>query len=38
MAPYKAADAVNYDFITTANGILEKKDNSNPEFIVRCGG
>jgi len=33
-APYKAADAVNYDFITTANGILEKKDNSNPEFIV----
>ena len=34
VAPYKAADAVNYDFITTANGILEKKDNSNPEFIV----
>ena len=34
VAPYKAADAVNYDFITTANGVLEKKDNSNPEFIV----
>ena len=34
VAPYKAADAVHYDFITTANGILEKKDNSNPEFIV----
>ena len=34
VAPYKAADAVNYDFITTANGILEKKDNSNPEFVV----
>ena len=34
VAPYKAADAVNYDFLTTANGILEKKDNSNPEFIV----
>ncbi len=34
VAPYKAADAVNYNFITTANGILEKKDNSNPEFIV----
>ena len=31
---YKPADAVHYDFITTANGILEKKDNSNPEFIV----
>ena len=34
VAPYKAADAVNYDFITTANGVLEKKDNSNPEFVV----
>ncbi len=34
VAPYKAADAVNYDFITTASGILEKKDNANPEFIV----
>jgi len=34
VAPYKAADAVQYDFITTANGILEKKDNSNPEFVV----
>lgn len=34
VAPYKAADAVHYDFITTANGVLEKKDNSNPEFVV----
>lgn len=34
VAPYKAADAVNYDFITTANGVLEKKDNTNPEFVV----
>ena len=34
VAPYKAADAVSYDFVTTANGILEKKDNSNPEFVV----
>ena len=25
---------MNYDFITTANGVLEKKDNSNPEFVV----
>ena len=31
---YKPADAVHYDFVTTASGILEKKDNSNPEFIV----
>ena len=31
---YKPADAVYYDFVTTANGILEKKDNSNPEFVV----
>ncbi|MDA0729605.1 MAG: S46 family peptidase [Bacteroidetes bacterium] len=31
---YKPADAVHYDFVTTANGILEKKDNSNAEFIV----
>ena len=30
---YKPADAVHYDFVTTANGILEKKDNSNPEFV-----
>jgi hypothetical protein len=31
---YSPADAVQYDFITTANGILQKKDNTNPEFIV----
>ena len=31
---YKAADAVNYDFYTTVNGIMEKRDNSNPEFVV----
>lgn len=31
---YYPADAVHYDFITTADGILEKKDNSNPEFVV----
>ena len=29
---YKPADAVQYDFVTTANGILEKKDNSNPSL------
>jgi hypothetical protein len=31
---YKAADAVNYDFFTTSKGILEKRDNTNPEFVV----
>jgi hypothetical protein len=31
---YYPADAVHYDFYTTANGIMEKRDNSNPEFVV----
>lgn len=31
---YKSRDAVNYDHITTAQGILEKEDPSNPEFVV----
>ncbi|MFM7770062.1 MAG: S46 family peptidase [Bacteroidota bacterium] len=31
---YQAADAVRYNFYTTSKGILEKKDNSNPEFEV----
>lgn len=31
---YDPADAVHYDYFTTANGIMEKKDNSNPEFVV----
>jgi hypothetical protein len=31
---YSPADAVQYDFVTTANGILQKMDNSDPEFIV----
>ena len=31
---YKAADAVHYDFYTTTVGILEKRDDSNPEFVV----
>lgn len=34
VGPYDPADAVSYDYFTTASGILEKKDNSNPEFIV----
>lgn len=31
---YYPADAVHYDFVTTADGILQKKDNTNPEFVV----
>ena len=31
---YYPADGVHYDFVTTANGIIEKMDNTNPEFIV----
>ncbi|MFM9005809.1 MAG: S46 family peptidase, partial [Flavobacteriales bacterium] len=27
---YKAADAVHYDYYTTAAGIMEKRDNTNP--------
>lgn len=32
---YFPADAVHYDYITTADGILEKMDNTNPEFVVK---
>jgi Peptidase S46 len=31
---YDPMDAVDYNYFTTANGILEKMDNSNEEFIV----
>jgi hypothetical protein len=31
---YQAADAVHYDYYTTTNGIMEKRDNTNPEFVV----
>lgn len=31
---YDARDAVHYKHYTTAEGILEKKDNTNPEFVV----
>lgn len=31
---YGARDAVSYEYFTTADGILQKKDNSNPEFVV----
>ncbi len=32
--PYAPYDAVNYDFATTLKGVMEKMDNSNPEFVV----
>lgn len=31
---YDPRDAVDYDYITTAQGILEKEDPNNPEFVV----
>ena len=31
---YDAADAVHYDYYTTLSGVMEKKDNSDPEFVV----
>jgi hypothetical protein len=32
--PYKGRDAVAYDYKTTGQGILEKEDATNPEFVV----
>ena len=31
---YKPGDAMHYDFVTTADGIIEKEDNTNEEFVV----
>jgi hypothetical protein len=31
---YYPADAVHYDFKTTLNGVMEKEDSTNDEFIV----
>ena len=31
---YEPGDAMFYDYVTTADGILEKEDNTNPEFVV----
>ncbi|SMB89266.1 conserved hypothetical protein [Hymenobacter roseosalivarius DSM 11622] len=31
---YEGRDAVSYDYQTTGQGILEKEDASNPEFVV----
>ncbi len=32
--PYRGRDAVSYDYKTTAQGIMEKEDATNPEFVV----
>jgi len=34
---YKPADAVHYDFVTTIDGVMEKEDPTNPDFIVPQG-
>ena len=34
---YKPADAVHYDFATTIEGVMEKEDPQNPDFIVPQG-
>ena len=31
---YIAADAVTYDYYTTIDGVMEKMDNADPEFMV----
>jgi len=31
---YSPGNAMRYDFITTLDGVMEKMDNDNPEFIV----
>ena len=31
---YKGGDAIQYDYVTTTAGIMEKRDNTNPEFVV----
>lgn len=31
---YSPRDAVHFDYLTTLNGVIEKEDPSNPEFIV----
>jgi hypothetical protein len=32
--PYSPYDAVSYNFFTTIDGVMEKEDQDNPEFIV----
>ena len=35
--PYSPKDALTYNYFTTAQGLLEKEDPSNPEFILPAG-
>lgn len=32
--PYEPKDAVSYDYETTIDGVMQKEDPSNPEFVV----
>ncbi len=32
--PYEPRDAVSYNYFTTLEGVMEKEDASNPEFVV----
>ncbi len=32
--PYSPKDAVEYDYVTTIDGVMQKEDPENPEFIV----
>ena len=32
--PYSPADGVHYDYFTTLEGVMEKEDPTNPEFVV----
>ena len=35
--PYSPKDAMKYEYFTTTNGLLEKEDPTNPEFILPAG-
>ena len=35
--PYSPKDAVKYNYFTTLDGVMQKEDPSNPEFIVPAG-
>lgn len=32
--PYSPKDGISYDYVTTIEGVLEKEDQSNPEFAL----
>ena len=35
--PYSPKDALKYEYFTTSQGLLEKEDPTNPEFILPAG-